>query len=147
MAGKTNKKNLFALVREKLVTYFSLIFFGTFLLWATFLLLFFFFFVGNGGCHFLLFILLKFSSGIISIIEVVSLGGSRGNALVDNFISLQAFGAVSAFTLSCGRGGPGFYLAISFVGGFLGPDLCGPVKLVKLLWAGSWVGRLLWAGL
>ena len=82
----------------------------------------------------MLFNLLFFSSGIISILDVVSLGCSRGNAfiVIDKSTTLQAFGAVSAFGFSCGRGGPGFNLAISgmcgragevgeaLVGGFLG---------------------------
>ena len=69
---------------------------------------------------------------------MVSLGGSRGNALICNFISLEAFGAVS------GRGGPGFFLAISFVGGFLGPDLCGRAGDVGEALVGGLLG---WAAL
>ena len=94
----------------------------------------------------MLFNLLIFSSGIISILDVVSLGCSRGNAFtdIDKSTSLQAFGAVSAFGFSCGRGGPGSNLAISFLGGFLWPGLCGRAGKVGEALVGGFLG---WAAL
>ena len=87
---------------------------------------------------------LIFSLGISSISEVVGLGCSRGNALVDNFISLQTIGAVWASTLSSGQGGAGPSLDISLVGGFVGPDLCGRADEVGEALVGGLLG---WAAL